>query len=40
MRESPALKITQDIKSEGYKVLIADPNLQDFKDISLISFKK
>ena len=40
VRESPALKITQDIKSEGYKVLIADPNLQDFKDISLISFKE
>ena len=38
MRESPALKITKNIKSEGYKVLIADPNLQDFKDISLTRF--
>ena len=38
IRESPALKITQNLISEGFQVLVADPNLKEHLDIELINF--
>ena len=38
IRESPALKITQNLIAEGFQVLVADPNLKEHLDIELINF--
>ena len=40
IRESPALKITKNLISEGFKIYSADPNLKEVHNIQLIDFNE
>ena len=33
IRESPALKITEKIKKEGFKIIVCEPNMESYKDL-------
>ena len=40
IRESPALKITKNLISGGFKIYVADPNLKEVHNIQLIDFNE
>ena len=40
LRESPALKIIQNLISEKFEILLADPNIKEYENIVLNDFNK
>ena len=40
LRESPALKIIQNLISEKFEILLADPNIKEYENIVLYDFNK
>jgi UDP-N-acetyl-D-mannosaminuronic acid dehydrogenase len=40
LRESPALYITKRLIADGYVVLAVEPNIEEYKDIKIVDYKK
>ena len=40
VRESPALKITQDLIKDNYKLLVSEPNLLKYKELKLHHYEE
>jgi UDP-N-acetyl-D-mannosaminuronic acid dehydrogenase len=40
LRESPALFITKKLMSDGLEILAVEPNIESYKDIEIINYKK
>ena len=40
VRESPALKITQELIKDNYKLLVSEPNLLKYKELKLHHYEE
>ena len=40
LRESPALYITKRLISDGLDVLAVEPNIEEYKDMKIVDYKK